>query len=245
MNGLDIRHYHLIGKIRLVHIGHNSLLDARGNVVVFGSVRLDSTVLVVAYFIERGNVDTLNASRRLVKIRLLGIASLLLHLDVESAKLGKHLLTLSDIEEVKEICHGLGVISARAATDDYRHAVVSVTGAQRQSRKVEHIEHVGVAHLVLKRNAYHIKGSKRISALAGGQRNTVLLHLLLHIHPRCVNTLAPNVVLLVENAVKYADAEVGHSYFVSIGKAKRKSCLYLFLILDYLSVFAARISSGL
>ena len=63
--------------------------------------------------------------RRLAEEGGLGIAAVLLHFNVELGDLREHLLALTDIDKVEEICHGLGVIDAGAACDE--HGCVLIT----------------------------------------------------------------------------------------------------------------------
>ena len=85
------------------------------------------------------------------------ISSLVLHLNIESYYLGKHLLTLSDIEKVEEVGNGLGIVGTRSTAYDYGGVLTSVLCAKRNFCHIEHSEHVGIAHFVLKRKTDEIK----------------------------------------------------------------------------------------
>ena len=240
-----VRHNYLIGKIRFIKVLYDTLCYLGRNIVIYGRICFYRAIFVIRYIVKRRNVYSLNSSCRFVKIRLFGIFSLVFHFDIETAKLGEHFLTLSDIEKVKERGNGFCVISTRPSAYDYGHIIASVFASERYFCKLQHIEDVSIAHFILKREAYHIKFCKRITALTRGKRDIVLPHFFLHIYPRVINTLTPYVLFPIEYAVKYTHAEIGHSYLISIGKAKRKARFDLGFILDYLSVFSARISSRL
>ncbi len=71
----------------------------------------------------------------------------------------------------------------------------------------------------------------------------VPLHFFLHIHPRIVDALTPNVGRFVEYTVKQANAEVGHSDFISIGKTEGKARFHTRFVLYDLTVLATGISA--
>ena len=146
--------------------------------------------------------------------RLARIAAVVLHFDIKTDYLGQHLLTLAYIEEVKKIRYRFGIVRAGTAAYHERHIIGAVCCAQRQAREIEHIEDIGIAHLILEGESDKIELRYRISALVRPERYLMLAHLLLHVHPRSIHTLTPDIILAVERTVKDADTEVRHSYLV-------------------------------
>ena len=173
-----------------------------------------------------------------------GIGALVLHLDVEADDLGEHLLALTDVEEVEEIRHGLGVIGAGAAADDQGAVLAAVSRAEGDLCQLQHIEDGGVAHLILEGEAQEVEVHDRVAALQTGEGHVLLLHLLLHIHPGGIGALAPDVVVEVEAMVEDADAQVGHTDLVGIGEGEGEPRLDGGLILDDLAVLTARVTAG-
>ena len=63
--------------------------------------------------------------------------------------------------------------------------------------------------------------------------------------PRSKNALAPDVIPLVCNGIKYLHSEVGHSYFIAVRKAERIAQRNLFFILYDRIQFTADVTAGL
>ena len=89
-----------------------------------------------------------------------------------------------------------------------------------------------------------IKIGNGISALQAGEGDVLLGHLLLHIHPRSIGTLAPDIVVEVEAMVEDADAQVRHTDLIGIGEGKGKAGFDLGFVLHDLPVLAARVTAG-
>ena len=244
LHRLDVGHDHLVGEGGLVQVLDDALGDGGGDVIVDGSIGLDGAVLVVGDGVEGGDVDALNGSRGLVEEGGAGIGALVLHLDVEADDLGEHLLALTDVEEVEEIRHGLGVVGAGAAADDEGTVLAAVSRAEGDFCQLQHIQHGGVAHLVLEGEAQEIEVRHGVAALQAGEGDVLLAHLLLHIHPGGIGALAPDIVVEVEAMVEDADAQVGHTDLVGIGEGEGEPRLDGGLILDDLPVLAAGVAAG-
>ena len=180
-----------------------------------------------------------------MKKSIFSITSIFFHLDVKLGYFKKNFLSLADVEQIKEVSHRLGIVGARSAADHQRIVLASLGGAERNFCQIQHVQHVGVAHLVLQGKAEEIKAIQGILALQGNQGQIVLFHLLLHIHPRIKGSLAPNVGVLIQRAVKQAHAQIGHTDLIGVGEAEGKTRLHLGFIFDHLSVFSAGIASGL
>ena len=200
---------------------------------------------MIAHTIERRNVDTGNGAGRLVQKVCAIVATFILHADIQTDDLRQHFLALANVEQIKEIRHGLGVIGTRSTTDDEGMLFPSLLGAKRNARERQHIEHCRVAHFVLQRKAEKIELTHRVATFQRAQRQVLTIHLLLHVHPRCEHALAPNVLVIVQRTVKDAHTEIRHADLVAVRKGKGKSRLDSRFIFNDLSILTARITTGL
>ncbi len=58
------------------------------------------------------------------------------------------LIRLADDKGVDEIDHRLGLVGATSPSDDQRHALVSLGGADGQPSQIQHVEHIGQVQFV-------------------------------------------------------------------------------------------------
>ena len=244
MYGLDIRHNELLGIGCLIKILNNTLLDLGGNVIVERSVFLNSAVLVIGNVIERGNVNAINMAR-LAKEGGFCIAAISLHLIIKVADLKKNLLTLTNIDKVKEVSHWLGVINARAAADDDGTVICPILRPDGEAGKLQHCKSSCIAHLVLEREGNKVELGERIATLNSGKRNVIFLHLLLHISPGSVHTLAPDVFVLIKNVIEDSYTKIGHANLVCIGETEGETAKAVLLFLHNAVKFTADVSAGL
>ena len=245
MHRFNIGHNYLVGEVDLIKVTDDLLGDLLRDVIINRRVCLDGAILVVADLVKRGNVHTGNGLGGFVQKRLTGIATFVLHFYVKAHDRGEHILTLTNVKQVKKVGNRLGVIGAGTATNNQGILLAAILGAQRQLRKGKHIEHVCVTHFVLQGKADKIECREGIAALQSGQRQVMLAHFLLHIRPRGKNALAPNIGVLIEGTVKQTHTQIGHTDLVRIGKAEGKACLDLFFVFYDLTVLATRVSAGL
>ena len=229
MNDLNKRHDEIVGIVALVHILHQALVNNRGSVAL-RSKGGDGAVVVVADLVERRNVNALDFCAALKKLRLADALSLALAENLHYLEVD--LLSLADEKDIHEIRNRFGVAGAGSAGYDYIFQLCSVARINRHVAQPEHIEHIGVAKLVLQSKTDKIKIRDGVAALEGIKRYLILAHQLLHVDPRRKNTLAPDVIDEIEAAVEYFHAEVRHSDLVCIGKAKGKAHVHIAFVLD-------------
>ena len=245
MHRFYIRHQRVGRIINAVKVGYYPFSDSGRDIVILRSIGLHRPVGIIFNCIKRRNICPGNASRCLVKESRARIASVFLHLYVEPCQLGKVFLPFSDRKAIEEIGKRLSVVRTRSSAHDDRAILSPIRRMERDTGKVKHIKNVSIAKLVLKRKRHKIKVLYRVAALVRRQRETVLAHLLLHVDPRSIDTLAPNILLTVQTPVKYPDPEIRHSYLVCIGKAEDKACFYLLFIFNHLTVFTTGVATGL
>ena len=72
---------------------------------------------------------------------------------------------------------------------------------KRNARKVQHLQNVRIAHLVLERDSEKIKLFNGRLRLKREQRNLLLPHNLIEIHPRRINPLTVRVRATVKHII--------------------------------------------
>src|SRR5699024_2398338 len=110
-------------------------------------------------------------------------------------------LALSNVKKVKKVSQRLWIDGTWASSDDNRIFFCTILAEQRNTRKIQYLQNVGIAHLILDRNAEEIKFPDRILGLQGKQRNVLLSHNPVQVGPWGVNTLAPRILSPVEHVI--------------------------------------------
>ena len=111
-----------------------------------------------------------------------------------------------DIKNIKEISQGLRVIGAGAAADHDGVFLRTLGSKQRNAREVQHLKDIGVAHLILDREAEEVELLHGILGFQGEKGNVFFSHDLVKIGPGRINALTPDIVTLVEHIIKNLDA---------------------------------------
>ena len=153
------------------------------------------TVVIINGLIKRRNIYAADLRRFFQESLLrpaLGLCSA-----QEREKLVIHLLALAEQEDVDKIGHRLGIERRRSACYDKRQQSFPVGAVDRYAGHIHHIEHGRIRHLIAYRESQHIMLGYRVSAFKRVQSNAVLLHLLVHIAPRSIDALAPDIRQLV------------------------------------------------
>ena len=224
---LGIRHNKAVGSINLVKIVYNLLSDFCGGVIL-RCYRFYRSVLVIAYIIERRNIDALNLCR-LFKIFLLR-AAVFLELFGKLHHLEVYFLAFTEYEQIKEIGYRLCVTYTGTAAHYYREQILSVFSKNRHTCKVKHRQDICIAKLILERKADKLKILDGIKAFQTVKRNIVLSHLLFHIGKGHEHTFAPVIRHAVLEGIEYLYPEMRHSYIVCVGKAESKAYIHLAFI---------------
>ena len=193
--------------------------------------------------VERRDVDALEL-RRLAQ-KFLFAQTLPLGCAVAFDDLAGALLPFADGEKVDEIGQRLRVYRADAPGEDNALQPLAVFGQQRQSGKLEHVEHVRVAHLVAEREGDKVKIADGIVALQRPEGQPVRAHLRLHIAPGGEHPLAPDAGHLVHHAVEDAHADVRHADLIRIREAERHAHVDVLFPLYDLVVFSAHVARRL
>ena len=131
-----------IGVIHIVKVRNNALCDLCRCLLDIRSYRADGTIIIIGDIIELRNVHAAYLHSLLEKLEL--CTALPFHIFIQLEQLDVYLLALADNEQVKKICHRLGVAHAGTASDNYRHIVTALARKHGNARKVEHFKHVVV-----------------------------------------------------------------------------------------------------
>ena len=93
------------------------------------------------------------------------------------AKLENLLFAVAHHEQVHKIRQRFGVEGAGAAADHKgRIHLVALLPRQRDVRQLQHIEDVGIAHLVLQRKAHDVEFAHRCEGFQRIERDIVFAH---------------------------------------------------------------------
>ena len=231
----------LDGEVGLVQVGHDALADVLRR-TVGGGDGLDGAVLVVGNFIQAGHVQARHLGGILQKLR--PAPAFLLPLPVQVDHLQRHVLPFAQGEDVDEIRQRLPVVHAGAASHDDGVVLAPLVAVEGDVGQVQHIQHVGVGHLVAQGEAHKIELLQAVAALQSVEGDVRLAHLLLHVPPGGEGALAPDAVRFVHGAVEDAQSQVGHANFVSVREAHGEAHVHRGLVLDDLVVFPAGVASG-
>ena len=151
------------------------------------------------------------------------------------------LLPFSQGEKVDEVRQGLRVEGAHAAGKHHLVQALPLPGVQGDTGKIQHIENVGIAHLIADGKGNHIKVLYRLAALQRPQWNVMPAHSLLHVPPGGKHPLAPYAVHLVHHTVQNPHTHIGHPNLVGIRKAEGHIHPHLGRVLLDFVVFSAGI----
>ena len=230
------------GEMYLVKIGDNAFLDSLRRAVGYLK-SFYSTVVVQYRSIKARDINSAYLSCFFQEFFLCPAVELCFMQHFQ--QLIVHLLALAEQEDVDKIRHRLRIKGGGASGYHKRQQLRSVGTVYRHSRHVHHVQNGGIGHLIAYRECEYVVLGDRVSALKGVQRHIRLFHFLIHISPRGINALAPDVGQLVHGRIQDAHAEVGHTYLVGIRKTECYSYINVSLILYYLIVFAAGIARRL
>ena len=203
MNDAEIRHDRFACELRRVQVFDDSAHDA-------GFVRL-----------ERRHIDAADGRKLAEQLRL--APSRALCIPHRERNLRRHVLAVSDQHRVHKRGNRRGVAGAGAAADDQRVVLAAVFCQQRDAGKIQHLQDVGVAHLIEKRKANDVKLLQRATGFQREERHMLLAKHLLHIRPGRKRALAGDAVHAVERVVENPRAKVRHADFVYVGKQQRKA----------------------
>ena len=190
--------------------------------------------------VEAGNVDAGdlgNFQQELVLGPVLGLG-----LVIEGNDLHGTLLALAQGEEIEEIRQGLGVEGADTAGEDDILQALPVLGMEGNARQTQHVQHIGVGHLIADGEGHQIEVLHGVLAFQRPQGEAVLFHSLLHVAQGGEDTLAPDAVHFVHDAVENAHAQVGHADLIGIRETEGDPDADVIQVFFYFIEFSAGVS---
>ena len=242
MHDFAVGHDQLFGVIGARQVVDQRLVDHFGRSRAL--LRLnggDRPVGVVAYVVKRRHVDAGNLRRHAQIFLARQAGSLPLPVNVDGLVGGN--FAVAEHEQIDKRRQRLRIEGARAAADDKR-ARGAVGAAQRYTGKIERLEYVAEAHLVLERDAQKVKLPHGRTALQREQRHVLFAHQRRHVHPRRKDALAKGVVARVDGVIQYLHAQVGHADFVGIGKKEGIAHIHRSRVFYDAAVLAAHVAHG-
>ena len=153
--------------------------------------------------------------------------------------------SLADGEKVDEIRQGLRVEGTNATGKNHVFQTVTIFGMQGDTSQIQHIENIGIGHLIADGEGDHVKIRHRVLAFQSPQGQMVFAHLLLHIPPRGKHPLAPHPVHSVHHTVENPHSHIGHADLIGIREAERHPDVHILFVLLHRAPFAAGISGRL
>ena len=231
--------------LRIIHgiqILDNALLHQRRRAVRRRDT-VDRAVLAIRNLVERRHIHALDLRRLYEKFLL--TPALAFCLAVQVGKLEHDFLAVTDHEQIDKIAERLRVIGARAAACHNMLEVGAFPGQHRYAAQIEHVEDVGEGQFILQRKSDDIKIRKRVTAFEPIQRDIRLSHFLFHIDPWRKNALAPDAILVVEQPIQDARAEVRHADLIGVREAERKAQIHFRFVFHHRAPLTADIARRL
>lgn len=160
-------------------------------------------------------------------------------------ELHNHFLAVANHHRVHKVGQRFGIKGTGTAHTNNGIRVGSLRRMQGNSAQLQHGQNIGVAHLILEREAHHVKAIQGRAGFQRKQRDAFLFHQRFHVHPGHADPLAQGPGLLIDDAIKDFHAQVGHGHLIRIRKAEGEVHLRLWPGLDGGVHFAAGISGRL
>ena len=242
MNDFRRRDDHFIGIGGGVQILNDALSHGTRRAVQRNDLPQDA-VFVIAVLVERGDIDAVQPRCLAQEMRL--VPDLRLCLCVERENLYGELLAFAEGEEVDELCQRLRIVGAGAAGKHDVAQSLPILRMQGDAGKIQHVQDVGVAHLIADGEGDQIKVPYGLLTFQTAKRQVGLAHGLLHIAPWRKDPLAPDALLSVHDVVQDPHADVRHADLVGVRKTEGDPYVDACLVLYYFVEFAPGIARRL
>ena len=240
MHDFHKRHDDAFRVICRVDVGDHIFDDGARHALLRRLKGRERSVFVIRRMIQAGHIYAVQAGQT-AQTFLAGDAlllALLHHVDgFQRAD-----FAVADGKCVDERIQRFRVERAGAARNHNRVIPCAILAAQRNPGQIEHFQNIGVAHLILKGDAQHVKAADRRTCFQRKQRNAFLTHQIGHIHPRHKNTLAERILPLVDDIVQNTRTEMAHADLVNIRERKSVADIYAVRVFEHAIHFAAHVS---
>ena len=152
-------------------------------------------VAVIAHLVKRGHIDARNPGRGGEELLL--TPALLPGLAVELDNLHTHVLPFPQDEQIHKGGQGLWIKGAGSPRHHDGRQLCPLPAAQGKASQIQHVEHIGIGHLIAQGEANQVEIGDGIAALQAVQGNPLPAHLLLHVAPGGKHALTPHPIHLV------------------------------------------------
>ena len=200
-------------------------------------------VLTIGHIVEGGHIDAGNPGRGGEKLLL--APALLPGPPVELDDLHAHVLPLAQDKQIHKGGQRLWIEGAGTARHHDGGELGPLLAAQGQAGQIQHVEHIGVGHLIAQGKTDEIEVGDGVSALQAVEGDPLPAHLLLHIAPGGEHPLAPHPLHLIHQPVENPHAQIGHADLIGIRKTECVAHIHGAAVLDHRVVLPAGISGGL
>ena len=171
--------------------------------------------------IERRNVDALDLRKPLQKRRFVQTLALCGADGLD--EFAVHFFPVAQKDRVEQVGDRFRVAGARTARHDQRVRFIAIGGKKRNARKLQHRQHVRVAHFVQKRESDDVKVRKRRFGFERKEPFPRFREPALHIGPGRIAAFAVNAFHRVQNVIQDPASLMRHADLVHVGKAQRKA----------------------
>ncbi len=120
----------------------------------------DPAVLLIDHIIKRRHVDSGHLCRLFEEIRSCSTTLFPFLIQIHERKILR--LSFSDIKQVKKFRQRFRIVGTGTAANDKRMFPRTLFRFQRDLRKIQNLQNICIAHLILYRNAKKIKILQRI-----------------------------------------------------------------------------------
>ena len=218
-------------RIRCIGQIHACLLsDLFRNALRIRKEASDRTVLIIFHIIKCGDIAARDSTGRSQEFMLSG--TLVFHFHIEIHERIEHGLAVAYVEKIKEIRQRFRIVGTWPSADDDRKFIAAVLRVIRDLRKIQYLQDIGIAELILQRESEEIESFDRFLRLERKERNLLLLHDRMQIRPGRVGALTPDIRSSVQLIIDDLDPEMGHSDLIDIRKAHAEAHGSLFRSFD-------------
>ena len=222
MDNINIWQYRLFHKRHCIHVLNQPLINHLPCLRLRGLNGSKEPLLIVLCMVEGRHINAIQPCGTLQKALSSPGTSLLLPLAKQACHLADDFLSFTQDKEVKEISYRLRVVHARTAAYDKRLLLAPVTAPDGDTCQIQHIQDIGINHLILQGKAQKVKILYGMKALQGKQGNLPLTHNGFHIHPGCIHTLTGGILPAVQHLIKDFQPQVGHAHLIDIRQCQGK-----------------------
>ena len=227
-----------------VHIRDDALIND-GPCILMQRHEFLKSPLVVFRRIERGYINAVKFQQTRQKRPASPRPSCLFPCNERIHHFAQDDFALSDHEKIEEIRHGFHIVNTRPAADHEGHVLPALCRMKRDARQIQHVQHIGINHLVLQGKSQKIKGLHRLTGLQSKKRDATLPHQHFHIRPWRIDTLHRRILAPIQDSIENRKSQIRHADLIDIRQGKRNRAVHRAMLLMHRAPFSARIARRL